>query len=616
MRRAALLVLLAAIAPAAEAPPFEVRIRELIEFYAHPKERDFGYATIAAKLKLGEDPEWCSRRLVELLQPPLTGDMFWQFPVTAIAYLDRGQLRPEARRALRDAWRTYMPFRGDTENHWLLYYTSMYLMAQLWPNEPGESWFTGKSSAENQREAAAWIDSWIRLTTSRGQGEYDCTHYIGVYLLPMSYLAAWAGDPVMRTRATMMIEYLLADYAAENLNGIYVGSHARTDDKMVLEKWHSVAGDFGYLLFGLGPKSEPMAGYALYYALASAYQPPEILQRIATDRSRPYTHYERQRTRNRWRFHDELHGPVYKTTYVRREYAVGSDQGGILQPIQQHSWDVTWAVDDPRGVHNTFFTVHPYSSLYELQTYFTFGPDFGVEEVVRSKRTYDSPDKFLGGSPYEKIFQDQDTVIVLYSIAPGTRFPHINGFISKDLNEFVQDSSGWIFLRGGQALIAARPLQPYSFKPIQGGGRRLFSPYLNNGIIVQVAAASEFAGLEAFRRAILELPLEFRLEPRPAVRFRSLRGRLLEFTYGETPRADGRPLDYANWPLFGGPFLEAAVDSQELVMKYGSLRRHLDFRHNTVVTSNRPKGREPSSRPSTGEPSRAQRRLRRAGSGE
>ncbi len=588
MKRAAWLVLLAASAPAAGAPPLEVRIRELIDYYAHPKRGDFGYATIAARLKLGEDPEWCSRRLVELLRPPLTGDMFWQFPVTAVAYLDRGQLSPEARSALREAWRTYMPFRGDTENHWLLYYTSMYLMAQLWPNEPGETWFTGKSSEENQREAAAWIDSWIRLTTSRGQGEYDCTHYIGVYLLPMSYLAAWARDPVMKQRAAMMIEYLLADYAAENLDGIYVGSHARTDDTMVLEKWRSVAGDFGYLLFGLGPKPEPMAGYALYYALASACQPPEILQRIATDRSRPYTHYERKRTRNRWRFHDERHGPVYKTTYVRREYAVSSDQGGILQPIQQHSWDVTWAVDDPRGVHNTFFTVHPYSSLYELQTYFTFGPDFGVEEVVRSKRTYDSPDKLLGGSPYEKIFQDQDTVIVLYSIPPGTRFPHINGFISKDLNEFVEDSSGWIFLRGGQALIAARPLQPYSFKPIQGGGRRLFSPYLNNGIVVQVAAASEFADLAAFRRTILELPLEFRLEPRPAVRFRSLRGRTLEFTYGEAPRVDGRPLDYAAWPLFGGPFLEAEVDSQQLLMKYGSMRRRLDFRNNTVLSQDGP----------------------------
>jgi hypothetical protein len=243
---------------------------------------------------------------------------------------------------------------------------------------------------------------------------------------------------------------------------------------------------------------------------------------------------------------------------------------------------VTWAAPDARGVENTLFTLHPYSGLRELQTYFTFPPDGPVEDIVRSKPTYDSPDKLLGGSPYEKIFQNEDTVIVLYNIPPRTRFPQINGFFSKDLADMQEDASGWIFARGGEALIACRPLQPYLWKPIAGGGRRLFSPYLQNGVIVQVAAASEFAGTDAFRRAIVALPLETHLEPAPAVRFRSLRGRELDFTWGKTPAVDGMPLDYAAWPLFGGPFLEAAVDSERLVLKHGSMRRTLDFHTLTV----------------------------------
>src|SRR5439155_17147814 len=126
-----------------------------------------------------------------------------------------------------------------------------------------------------------------------------------------------------------------------------------------------------------------------------------------------------------------------------------------------------------------------------------------------------SPDKFVGGSPYEKILQDQDALIVLDDIPPGTRFPHINGFFSKDLAEVREDSSGWIFARGGDALIACRPLQPYTWKPIDGGGRRLFSPYLKNGMVVQVAARAEYGDMAAFRRAILALPLEFKLDPTP-----------------------------------------------------------------------------------------------------
>ncbi len=276
MRLVALSILIAAAAYGAEtAPSFEQR-------------------KLAARLWKRESADWCSRKLQELLAAP-TGDMFWMFPVTAIAYLDQGQLSASARQALHHAWQTYMPYRGDTENHFLLYYTSLYLMSQLWPDQ---EWYTGKSSAENRDEARQWIESRVRITTTRGQGEYDSPHYTGVYLLPLSYLSAWAKDPAIKKRATMMLDYLIADYAPESLN------------------------------------------YILYYLVASAYEPPEVLKHIATDRSKPYTHYERKRTRNRWRFNDELNGPVYKTIYVRQEYAVGSDQGGILQPIQEHSWDL------------------------------------------------------------------------------------------------------------------------------------------------------------------------------------------------------------------------------------------------------------------------------------
>ena len=583
MTRLHWLCLLLPLALNAQTPAFEQRVRSVVEAYAHPASSGpLGYANIAAKLWLREDPALCSRRLEELLAAP-TGDMFWMYPVTAIAYLDRGQLTDSARRALRDSFRTYMPYRGDTENHWVMYYTSLYLMAQLWPDQDGDRWYTGKSSAENLREAAGWLESWVRLTTTRGQGEYDSPNYMGLYFLSMSYLSAWARDPAMKQRATMMLDYLAADYAAEELDGVYIGAHSRVYDREVLEKWNVASSDFGWVLFGLGHPLSPPSNPILFYVVASAYQPPEILQRIATDRTQPYTHYERKRTRNRWRFFDELHGPVYKTTYVRREYAVSSDQGGTLQPIQEHSWDVTWRVPDPRGVQNALFALNPHSSLHELETYFTFPPDIGISGVVSSKKSYDSPDKFVGGSPYEKIFQDQDTIVALYDIAPGARFPHINGFFSKDLAEVSEDPSGWIFARGGDALTACRPLQPYTWKPIEGGGRRLFSPYLKNGIIVQVAARSEFADMPAFRRAILALPLEFKLDATPSVRFQSLRDRILEFTYGQTPLTDGAPLDYAHWPLFGGPFLEAPVDSEILILKYGQMRRTLDFRRLTVT---------------------------------
>ncbi len=130
-----------------------------------------------------------------------------------------------------------------------------------------------------------WIDSWVRLTTTRGQGEYDSPHYMGLYLLSMSYLAAWANDPAMKKRAAMMLDYLIADYAAENLDGIYVGAHSRVYDQAGAGKVVNASSDFGWLLFGLGRPLDPPDGYVIFYVLASAYEPPEILKHIATDRS-------------------------------------------------------------------------------------------------------------------------------------------------------------------------------------------------------------------------------------------------------------------------------------------------------------------------------------------
>jgi hypothetical protein len=567
-----------------------------------------GFAEIAAKLALREDAGWCSRRLVEILKEP-SGDMFWMFPCMAVAYLGRGQLSPAAQRALRDAWRTYMPVRGDTENHWAMYYASLYLAAQLWPGEPGEKWFTGKSSAENLAEARAYLVHWIDLTTARGQGEYNCTHYIGEYMIPMLYLLSWADDPAMRRRGHMMLDYLAADFAINTLDGIYIGSHARTDDRQILEKWNGLSSFFGWLFFNNCPPPEAFGAWGSYFAVvAHNYELPEIIHRIATDRDAPYLEKDLKRTRHRWRNSDVRSAPVYKTTCVTKNYAVGSDQGGLLQPIQQHSWDVTWAVPDPRGVHNTFFTMQPDAGPFELQMYFTEFPDWMPKAVAsQGKPTYDIPDKLLGGSPYEQIFQDADTVVALYNIDPGARFCQVNTFISKDLARLERDASGWIFLQGGDTCIAWRPFADGTFQPYRKGSETkaewkeggwqfsqetykdndmiFVSPHLRNGALVQVAAAAEFAGWDAFKAAILELPVTITRDPVPRVTFTSLRGKKITCAHGEAPVVDGDTIDYAKWKLFEGPYLNADPDSRALTLTHGKLRRVLDFKTLTITDS-------------------------------
>jgi hypothetical protein len=567
----------------------------------------FASAQIAAKLARHEDAAAVSARVIELMKGPQSQDMFWMFPWTAISYLGRDQLTPAAKAAIRHAWRTYFPMRGDTENHWAMYYTSLYLMAELYPDDPAESWFNGKSSAENRAEAKAYLIHWMDLATTIGQGEFNPTHYIGEYAIPMLYLSTWATDPEMKIRGHMKLDWLLADLAENTLNGVLRGPNARTDDTSVIQRWLALSSYFSWQCFGNTPPPPSYGGFGIWFAVAAAnYEVPEVVYRLAVDREKDFLQHDLKRSRRRWRYSDVLMAPVYKTNYMRRDYAVGSYQGGMTDPIQAHVWDVTWAVPDPRGVHNTMFSAHPYASPQVMQTYFTELPDHLLELLAaQGKPSYDVPDKILGGSPFERVFQDLDTVIALYDIPAGTRYPRVNGFFSKDLVGVEEDKSGWIFARGGDTYLAYRPLAPYQWEHLLGykqlpstsgykwervdrgdkGDKLLVSPHLKNGTIVQAASASEFKSFADFKAAIVALPLEFKLEPVPTVKLRSLRGRELVVTFGAAPRVDGREIDYAKWKLFEGPHLNAEKGSRRLTITHGRLERVLDF--NTLTITDR-----------------------------
>lgn len=587
------------------------RVHEVLDWYSASvkpgKPESFGSGQIAAKLALHQDADAVSARVVELMKGPQSGDMFWMFPWTAISFLGRDQLSPEAKQGIRDAWRTYFPMRGDTENHWAMYYTSLFLMSELYPDDPAASWFNGKSSAENRAEAKEYLIHWMDLATTIGQGEFNPTHYIGEYAIPMLYLSVWAKDPEMKIRGQMKLDWLMADLAENTLNGMLRGPNARTDDTSVIERWNALASYFSWTLFGNTAPPINYGGFGIWFSVAAEnYVVPEVIYHIATDRDHDYVQRDLKRTRRRWRYSDELTPPVYKTNYMRRDYAVGSYQGGRADPIQTHVWDVTWAVPDPRGVHNTMFSAHPYSAPEVMQMYFTELPDAMIDSLAsQGKPSYDVPDKILGSSPYEQVFQDLDTVIALYNIKEGARFPNINGFFSKDLTDVTEDKSGWIFARGGNTYLAYRPLAGYEWQHLLGyrqvpstrgykweridrgekGDKLLVSPHLKNGTIVQAASASEFKSFDEFKAAINALPLAFSLEPVPTVKFKTLRGNEIVFTYDQAPVLNGKKIDYTKWKLFEGPYLNAEKGSRKLTITHGRLQRVLDF--NTLTITDR-----------------------------
>ncbi len=415
-------------------------------------------------------------------------------------------------------------------------------------------------------------------------------------------LAGYAKDPEMKQRGKMMRDWIFAELANVTLEGVLRGPNSRTDDTSVTERWNALASTFSWMLFGNTPPTRNYGGFGTYFAmLGDHYEVPEVIYRIATDRREDIYQRDRARTRRMWRYGDAHMPPVYKTQYLRRDYAVGSHQGLMSDAIQSHVWDVTWREEDPRSKHPTMYSLHPHSSGKVMQMQFSTYPEPMPRGVaVEGKPSYDSADKILGCSPYEKVFQDLDTVVALYDIPAGTRFEQVNGFFSKDLRDVIEHESGWIFARGGRAYLAYRPLAEYSWMPHLSyqraprttgyafyrehtGGRILVSPHRKNGTIVQAASEDDFGSFEAFQAAVIGLPLEYQLDPVPTIKMTTLRGKEVSFTYGHAPVVNGEPLDYSQWKLFGGTHLTAEVGGRKLTITHGDLKRVLDF--NTLTIS-------------------------------
>ncbi len=555
------------------------------------------FNTIAARYAHNTGIARADSMFIEMLKEP-RGDMFWMFPCINAYVQGKDKMSPATKAAVRNAWKTYAPYRGDTENHWAMCYASLFIAAEQWPGLPGSEWYNGKSSDENRTEAKEYLIHWIKITTTIGQGEFDSPDYFPEYMNAMLLLAEFAQDPEMKQRGIMMLDYIFADFAAEHLDGQYLGGFSRIYEPAVYKPLNSVASAFAYLYFGTGVPSQ--TGWVTFAALSS-YRLPQIIYYIATDRSTTYIEKERKRVRNVIRFGDEKNPPVYKYTYVTKDYGIGSLHGGILQPIQQHTWGVRYTYGRP---YTTIFGLHPYWSSLELGMFFPEEIKPLIADVVASKGTYNNPDKWTSSSPYERTFQHLNTLIVLYDIIPGTTSEHIDGFFPANLEQRIVDPSGWILCKAGDTYVGWYPLQESEWIPekskeaqvmsgITGWPRpqkegndywRLRSHKLQNGYVIEVRSKSEIGSFEKFAAALRSHIPKATLKPGAvSVQYATLNKEKMYFAFPDIRKLNGKTVDLSKTKLFDSPFLHADVGSEMLTMTYKGQKLVLDFKKVTIV---------------------------------
>jgi hypothetical protein len=292
-----------------------------------------------------------------------------------------------------------------------------------------------------------------------------------------------------------------------------------------------------------------------------------VINNVANDRTEPYTQYERKRVRHVIRYGEEQNPPVYKTTYMTSDYALGSIQGGILQPIQQHTWDITFGHPMENA---TLFTLHPYYSGLELAMFFPEEIEWLTDQVDRYHLVYTDPDKWNSSSPYERTFQHDGSLIVLYDIEPTGEHGHVDGFFPKSLDTREVDESGWIVVSAGNTFVGVYPLREYEWIEEEVDWR-LRSNFRQNGFVVETGLKSEFGTLDDFKRALRAAELEYDLMAAGgplAVRFRTLGGDMMEFSYPDRRILNWSRVSLDEMPLFEGRFLNGRRG--RLTVRHGS----------------------------------------------
>ena len=130
------------------------------------------------------------------------------------------------------------------------------------------------------------------------------------------------------------------------------------------------------------------------------------------------------------------------------------------------------------------------------------------------------------------------------------------------------DDSGWIFCQGGNTFIAYFPLQPFQWIEEQDCFR--FRSYnLKNGCVVEVAQASDYATFEDFKAQIRKNVLAHdTFNQMLTVSYTNSNKDILTFTYDGARRLNGKLIDYQDYKLFKGPFVNAEVNSRQMEIVY------------------------------------------------
>jgi hypothetical protein len=515
-----------------------------------------------------------------------------------------------------------------TESHYILFASAGLLAGQLYPDQVFAN--SGLKGADLQKQHRQRVLQWMNLRFFTGFSEWLSNVHFDEDLTALISLVDFCRDAEIRTRAAMLIDLLLFEMAANQIQGVFGCTHGRSEEPS--NKWASQESttDTFKLLFGKGQFTGSDNMSAAAFALSPGFRMPAVLYKIANDSARPEL-VHRQRSgicieQSDWwnippkNFENGLlllnteaymhprvanlflrmmdafrwwEKPAFHFLSEHKSMLKGYRSTGVLPVIaQRYQKDIGRQSREEVNVY-TYRT--PDYLLSSAQDYHkghggdqqhvwqaTLGPDAVCFTTHPAQLQGPPPNYWSGSGCLPRIAQHKNVLIAIYRLdkypmlVPQELLPLTHAWLPRDRFEEIYEKDGWIFARYGEAYLALLSENPYEWRELPGEDqhREILVTGKRNIWICELGRRAVDGDFSEFTRRILDAEVEF---SRSHVRYQSPSQGWIEFSWDGPFRHEDRIVSQEDYPRYASPYCLADFPPEKIHIELDGQSLDLDW---------------------------------------
>lgn len=497
-----------------------------------------------------------------------------------------------------------------TENHQALYHTAELLAGQLYKDKVFKDGMTGVQHMDHAKERLVrWLDFRFRF----GFSEWLSATYYDVEVLLLCNLYDYAEDPLIRSRAGLVLDMLMFDLALNNYKGVLGPTTGRIYAPTLLTYENPIS-PVMKLVFGVGQylPRHIMGSTAL---VTTAYRCPEVITKIGTD----YSVTMRNRQRNSievadapkyglsydneldthlfWGMQEFIHPLAIRMSkhisethdaWPYRDYdhyiKIYDDQiakyGKVTTPnldrfalseanietYRTPDYMISCASDFRPGAIG--YQQHPWqATLGSKALVFTNHPG--------SEHLNVTPNYWAGNAVLPRAAQHKNVVVCIYNTPKSEKLHFTHAYVPKDAFDEVIEKGSWVFARKDDGYIAIYSQNKTQWKANEEGVvNDLIADGLQNIWIFEMGSKKESGSFSKFVDMVSKSKVVINNQD---VTYNSPSQGQIEFGWGSPFKIKGKEVSLKVDYRYDNPYSKTLFNTRKMEIKKGRETLILDF---------------------------------------